>query len=64
MAALKLAESMGCYTLGMSGRDGGAMNEACDLNIVIPSHDTPRIQEMHITIGHIICGAIDEAFKD
>ncbi len=63
ISALKLAKQKGMRTLGLSGRDGGGMNEACDLNIVIPSSDTPRIQEMHITIGHIICQAIDDSFK-
>lgn len=62
ISALNLAKELGCTTLGMSGRDGGAMNEACTLNLVVPSSDTPRIQEMHILIGHIICQAVDDAF--
>ena len=60
--ALSLAHHMGCKTIGLSGRDGGVMSEVCDLNIIVPSHDTPRIQEMHIMIGHIICQAIDDSF--
>lgn len=60
--ALSLARHMGCKTLGLSGRDGGVMSEVCDLNIIVPSNDTPRIQEMHIMIGHIICQAIDDSF--
>jgi len=63
ISALVLAKQKGMKTLGLSGRDGGGMNSACELNIVIPSNDTPRIQEMHITIGHIICQAIDDSFK-
>ena len=63
ISALKLAKEMGCTTLGMSGRDGGAMNEVCTLNLVVPSSDTPRIQEMHILIGHIICQAVDDSFN-
>ncbi len=59
MSALKLGKEMGCVTLGMSGRGGGKMTEFCDLNLVVPSDDTPRIQEMHILIGHTICQAID-----
>ena len=62
ISALKRAKEMGCTTLGMSGRDGGAMNEVCTLNLVVPSFDTPRIQEMHILIGHIICQAVDDSF--
>jgi len=63
LSALETAKNMGCATLGLSGRDGGRMNGACDLNIVVPSDDTPRIQEMHILIGHTICQAIDDAFS-
>ena len=60
--ALELARKIGIKTIGLSGRTGGAMNELCELNLVVPSNDTPRIQEMHILIGHIICQAIDDAF--
>ena len=63
LSALKTARELGCHTIGLSGRDGGLMNDACDLNIVIPSDDTPRIQEMHILVGHTICQAIDDAFE-
>ncbi len=60
--AFKSAQQVGCATLGLSGRDGGKMNELCDLNIVIPSNVTARIQEMHITIGHILCKSVDDLF--
>jgi D-sedoheptulose 7-phosphate isomerase len=60
--ALSLAKNIGCRTIGLSGRDGGVMSEFCDVNIIVPSEDTPRIQEMHIMIGHIICQAIDDSF--
>lgn len=63
MSALKLGKEIGCVTLGMSGRGGGRMTEFCDLNLVVPSDDTPRIQEMHILIGHTICQAIDNALS-
>ena len=62
LSALSLAKALGCQTLGMSGKNGGKMNEICDLNLVVPSDDTPRIQEMHILIGHILCQAVDNAF--
>ncbi|HIP03182.1 MAG TPA: D-sedoheptulose 7-phosphate isomerase [Campylobacterales bacterium] len=61
--ALKVAKELGCRTIGFSGRDGGGMSELCDVNIVVPSDDTPRIQEMHILIGHIMCQAIDDSFS-
>ncbi len=59
--ALRIAKELGCLTLGLSGKDGGEMNKICDLNIIIPSYDTPRIQEMHILIGHTLCQAVDDA---
>jgi len=58
--ALEKGRGIGCKTIGLSGRDGGKMNDLCDLNIIVPSDDTPRIQEMHIMIGHIICEAVDQ----
>ena len=57
--ALGLAKKIGCETIGFSGRDGGEMNTLCTINIVVPAEDTPRIQEMHILIGHTICHLID-----
>lgn len=60
--ALKLAKRKNCKLIGLSGKDGGDFNNLCDLNLVVPSQDTPRIQEMHILIGHIICQLIDKSF--
>ncbi len=62
LKALKLGREIGCKTIGLSGNDGGKMSQFCDLNIIVPSANTPRIQEMHILIGHTICQAIDRAF--
>ena len=64
LAAFGQARKTGCKTIGLSGRDGGAFSGKCDLNIIVPSPSTARIQEMHILIGHIICKAIDQAFED
>ncbi|HIP13354.1 MAG TPA: D-sedoheptulose 7-phosphate isomerase [Arcobacter sp.] len=61
--ALKLGQELGCKTLGFSGRDGGGMNKVCDINLVVPSDNTPRIQEMHILFGHTICQIIDNSFE-
>lgn len=60
--AFHSAKKIGCKLIGLSGKDGGEFNKICDLNVVIPSSNTPRIQEMHIIVGHIICQLIDEAF--
>jgi D-sedoheptulose 7-phosphate isomerase len=60
--AFESASKIGCKTLGLSGRDGGKMNSLCDLNIIVPSEVTARIQEIHILIGHILCKAVDDAY--
>jgi D-sedoheptulose 7-phosphate isomerase len=62
LKAFESAREFGCKTLGLSGRDGGKMNGLCDLNIIVPSDVTARIQEMHILIGHIFCKAVDDLF--
>lgn len=54
------AKSIGAYTIGLLGNDGGKLKDAVNLPIIIPSNDTARIQEVHITIGHIICEIIEE----
>ena len=56
---LKLGRELDCKTLGFSGYKGGIMNELCDVNLIVPSNNTPRIQEMHILFGHIICQIVD-----
>jgi len=61
--ALSIGKEIGCKTLGFSGRTGGEMNNVCDVNLVVPSDNTPRIQEIHILFGHTICQCIDDAFK-
>jgi len=63
ISALDIAKNIGCKAIGFSGRDGGEMNAICDVNLVVPDDDTPRIQEMHILIGHTICQLIDNAFS-
>jgi len=58
------ANELGCKTIGFSGKDGGKFNELCDINIIVPSQNTPRIQEIHILIGHTICHLIDQEFEN
>lgn len=60
---LKMASKIGCKSIGFSGSNGGEMNQICEINLVVNSEDTPRIQEMHIIIGHIICSLIELEFK-
>ena len=62
LKAFESARNFKCKTLGLSGRNGGKMNGICDLNIIVPSNVTARIQEMHILIGHILCKAVDNEY--
>ncbi len=60
LLALEEAHHQGMHCIGMTGADGGKMNQCCDVLLKVPSKDTPRIQESHILIGHIICQLIEE----
>ena len=62
ISGLQTAKELGCRLIGFSGRDGGEMNTLCDVNLVVPAEGTPRIQEMHIVIGHTICHLIEQEF--
>ncbi len=57
--ALKTAKEIKMLTIGLTGSTGGKMKELCDYIITVPSEDTPRIQEIHILIGHILCELIE-----
>jgi D-sedoheptulose 7-phosphate isomerase len=59
LQALKEARSLGMTTVGMTGAGGGAMREASDILLNVPSQVTPRIQEAHITLGHILCELVE-----
>jgi len=58
--AMLNAKEIGMLTVGFTGSKGGKMKEICDIMIQVPSDDTPRIQEVHILVGHIICQLIEE----
>lgn len=58
--AVKQARSQGLITIGFTGQNEGKLDEYCDVLIKIPSTDTPRIQEMHILLGHIICEIVEQ----
>jgi len=57
--AIEVANDIGMLTVGMTGASGGKMKDLSDYLINVPSTDTPRIQEAHITIGHIICEIVE-----
>ena len=58
--ALLLAREKGCRTVGLLGKDGGGIKELCDLALVVPSDDTPRVQEGHGLIIHIVCDLVEK----
>lgn len=59
--AMNVAREKGVTVVGMTGETGGKMRELCDLLLNVPSKDTPRIQESHILLGHIVCQLVEEA---
>ena len=60
--ALRVSERNKMKSIGLLGCDGGQIKKIIDIPIVVPSSNTPRIQEAHITIGHIICEEIERSF--
>jgi D-sedoheptulose 7-phosphate isomerase len=60
--ALEAARTKGVITMGFTGMSGGVMKELSDYLINVPSADTPRIQESHILVGHIVCELVEETY--
>jgi D-sedoheptulose 7-phosphate isomerase len=61
LTAVAVAKELGVTTVAWTGETGGQLKSMCDC-ICIPSHDTARIQECHIMIGHILCGLVEKAY--
>ncbi|MBI4634604.1 MAG: D-sedoheptulose 7-phosphate isomerase [Deltaproteobacteria bacterium] len=59
LKGLETAKKLGIITIGFTGKDGGEIAKIVDYSLNVPSNSTPRIQEVHITIGHAICEMID-----
>ena len=57
--AFESAKKKGIFSVALCGRDGGEMAKMADIALVVPSDATPRIQESHILIGHILCDIIE-----
>ena len=57
--AVAAAKKLGIKTIAMLGKDGGKLKGTCDAQIIVPSDNTPRIQEMHLMIMHIMCEVLD-----
>jgi len=61
LRAVEAARAAGLLVIGMSGRGGGPLAGLCDVCLTVPVSSTPRIQEGHITLAHILCGLVEEA---
>ncbi|GBC82188.1 Phosphoheptose isomerase 1 [bacterium HR10] len=62
--AVETARRLGLRTIGLLGRDGGFVAPLVDVPLIVPVEETPRIQEVHITLGHILCELIESAFSE
>ncbi len=62
LRAVEVAKAQGLQTIGLLGCDGGELLEVVQVPVLVPSHRTAHIQEMHITVGHVLCGLVDSAF--
>ena len=60
LRGLAMAKEKGLVPTGLSGKGGGGMSDPCDPFLLVPSDITSRIQEMHITLGHMLCGALEQ----
>jgi D-sedoheptulose 7-phosphate isomerase len=61
-AGIKQAKKMGIKTIALTGGDGGELAKLADISLIVPSLVTARIQEAHITLGHIICELVEQEF--
>lgn len=61
LLAFKEARLRGLICIGLTGNRGGPMRELCDFLLEVPSCDTPKIQEGHLVLGHILCGLVENA---
>ena len=61
IVAVETARKMGITTIGLTGGNGGSLAALVDYAFVVPSKVTPRIQEVHITLGHVICQVVEDA---
>ena len=64
LCAAQAAADRDMVTIALTGCGGGGLAKVCQLTLVVPSDDTPRIQEMHITIGHILCEFVEQAVAE
>lgn len=58
--AIDIARELGVFAIGLTGEGGGKMKDSSDFCLHVPSNQTNHIQEMHIAVGHMICGIVEE----
>jgi D-sedoheptulose 7-phosphate isomerase len=61
LAGVKAAREKGAFTIGLSGQHGGRLKDSVDLCLLVPSESTPRIQEAHITVLHVVCQLVEQS---
>ena len=61
LLALQEARIKGLVCIGLTGNRGGSMHDLCDYTLAVPNADTPKIQEGHLVLGHILCGLVENA---
>ena len=59
LVAVRRAKALGAATIGLTGASGGALSEAVDLALLVPSDSPQRVQEAHLTVGHIVCAIVE-----
>jgi D-sedoheptulose 7-phosphate isomerase len=64
LAAIETARARGLVTIGLTGRDGGALGRAVDVHVNVPSPSTARVQEVHITLLHVLCDLVERELVD
>ncbi len=64
LRAIRLAKERGAVTMGLTGQDGGNLKDLVDICLQVPSRSTPRIQECHATVGHILCSIVEKELFD
>lgn len=65
LKALEVAKKLNIFTIGLTGNNQSAMIDLCDIALQVPSPSTPKIQEIHLILGHTLCGLIEnEMFKE
>lgn len=62
LRAVEAARALGAKVVGVTGKDGGRLAPLCDVAMIAPSADTPRIQEVHLLFGHLWCELVESSF--